>query len=186
MTDPTSAAGAASAAASLPWGAIAISAATSFVSLLATTAALGALVVKLVKENAKLRQKRKVLVGDRRIARVELERRAYGVPSVVPPSAVDDFDDNSAVVDACEAEDDSFYAPQRKLYIDHRPLRRSPPLEGVGGKRNLGPGAGQEDYRAHDRDRVARGPDTPTAIDPAHPFPPNPAPRPPRPRGGGE
>jgi len=183
MTDLTPAAGAASGLASLPWGTIAISAAGSFATLLATLAALSTFVLKLLKENAKLRQRRKVLVRDRRIARVELERRAYGTPSVAPPPEQEEFDDDSAIVDMCEAEDEPAYAPMRKLYIDPRPLK-SPPLEGLAGKRNLGPLAGNEDHRAWKRDQIARGPDTPTAIDPAHPFPPNPIPRPPRPRGG--
>lgn len=149
MTDPTS----------VPWGTIVAGGAAAFVSILTSVAALLVFVVKLLKENAKLKTKRKQLVRSRRLTRIELERTKLGQVSVAPPPIDDDgeYSDDSAVIDVFEVEDDRF-DPRGPLRID--PM----PLEAFSGKRRLPRGAGQEDYIDHELDRQSRGYQTPEAL----------------------
>lgn len=146
MTDPTP-------AASIPWGTLITGASAAFVSILGSVAALIALVVKLLKENGKLKNRNHRLVDDRRLARVELERLQLGQPSVPPPA--EDFSDDSEVVDVRYGEDNPFF---EKLRIDARPL------EAFSGKTRLPRGAGREDYKDHELDRQSRGYQTPEAM----------------------
>lgn len=138
---------------------LANAAVAAFVSILGSVAALLVFVVKLLKENAKLKNKRKRLIVDRRIARVQLERQSMGAPSVMPPPMEDDgqYTDDSAVIDVFEVEDDPFYQ-RGPVRIDARPL------EAFASKERLPYGAGREDYKDHELDRQSRGFATPEAM----------------------
>lgn len=140
MADPTP----------IPWGTIVAGGAAAVVSIAGSIAALLAFVVRLLRENAKLKSRTRRLVDDRRLARVELERRDLGAPSVPPPAP--DFSDDSDVIDVRYGQDNPYFD---QLRIDARPLVP------YGSKAGLPLGAGQEDYA---EDRKSREFRTPEAI----------------------